>query len=32
MANGDINWITGFIWNIADDVLRTSMFGASIGM
>jgi type I restriction-modification system DNA methylase subunit len=22
MANGDINWITGFIWNIADDVLR----------
>ena len=22
MANGDINWIAGFIWNIADDVLR----------
>ncbi len=22
MSNGDINWIAGFIWNIADDVLR----------
>lgn len=22
MANGDLNWIAGFIWNIADDVLR----------
>lgn len=22
MANGDISWITGFIWGIADDVLR----------
>lgn len=22
MPNGDLNWITGFIWNIADDVLR----------
>jgi type I restriction enzyme M protein len=22
MADGDINWIAGFIWNIADDVLR----------
>ena len=22
MANGDINWIAGFIWSIADDVLR----------
>jgi type I restriction enzyme M protein len=22
MANGDLNWITNFIWGIADDVLR----------
>jgi len=22
MPNGDLNWIAGFIWNIADDVLR----------
>jgi len=22
MSNGDLNWIAGFIWNIADDVLR----------
>ena len=22
MSKGDINWIAGFIWNIADDVLR----------
>ncbi|MGA9754853.1 MAG: class I SAM-dependent DNA methyltransferase [Desulfobaccales bacterium] len=22
MSNGDVNWIAGFIWNIADDVLR----------
>jgi len=22
MPNGDIHWIAGFIWNIADDVLR----------
>ncbi|MBK5929904.1 type I restriction-modification system subunit M [Halochromatium salexigens] len=22
MENGQLNWITGFIWNIADDVLR----------
>jgi hypothetical protein len=22
MPNGDINWIAGFIWNIADDVVR----------
>jgi type I restriction enzyme M protein len=22
MTNGDLNWIAGFIWNIADDVLR----------
>jgi len=22
MPNGDINWIAGFIWNIANDVLR----------
>jgi len=22
MSNGDLNWIVGFIWNIADDVLR----------
>ena len=22
MENGDISWITGFIWGIADDVLR----------
>src|SRR5215470_1819496 len=22
MANGDLNWVTNFIWGIADDVLR----------
>jgi type I restriction enzyme M protein len=22
MANGDLNWITNYIWGIADDVLR----------
>ncbi|MGC2414598.1 MAG: type I restriction-modification system subunit M N-terminal domain-containing protein [Stellaceae bacterium] len=22
MSNGDLNWITNFIWSIADDVLR----------
>lgn len=22
MENGQLNWIAGFIWNIADDVLR----------
>jgi type I restriction enzyme M protein len=22
MSNGDLNWITNFIWGIADDVLR----------
>src|SRR5580700_3066340 len=22
MSNGDLGWITNFIWNIADDVLR----------
>ena len=22
MGNGDVNWIAGFIWGIADDVLR----------
>jgi type I restriction enzyme M protein len=22
VANGDLNWITNFIWGIADDVLR----------
>lgn len=22
MSNGDLNWIAGFIWSIADDVLR----------
>jgi type I restriction enzyme M protein len=22
MANGDLNWIVGFVWGIADDVLR----------
>src|SRR3954469_17867339 len=22
MSNGDLSWITNFIWNIADDVLR----------
>ena len=22
MANGDLNWIANYIWNIADDVLR----------
>ena len=22
MANGDLSWITNFIWGIADDVLR----------
>jgi type I restriction enzyme M protein len=22
MTNGDLNWITNFIWGIADDVLR----------
>lgn len=22
MQNGQLNWITNFIWNIADDVLR----------
>ena len=22
MPNGDLNWIAGFIWNIADDVLQ----------
>jgi type I restriction enzyme M protein len=22
MANGDLNWIAGIIWNNADDVLR----------
>lgn len=22
MSNGDLGWITSFIWNIADDVLR----------
>ena len=22
MSSGDLNWITNFIWGIADDVLR----------
>ena len=22
MSNGDLNWITNFIWGIADDALR----------
>ena len=22
MSNGDLSWITNFIWGIADDVLR----------
>ena len=22
MSNGDLNWITNFIWVIADDILR----------
>src|SRR5271165_6042179 len=22
MSNGDLNWVTNFIWGIADDVLR----------
>ena len=22
MSDGDLNWITNFIWGIADDVLR----------
>ena len=22
MENGDLNWITNYIWGIADDVLR----------
>ncbi len=22
MSNGDLGWLTNFIWNIADDVLR----------
>jgi len=22
LVNGDLNWITNFIWGIADDVLR----------
>lgn len=22
VSNGDLNWITNFIWGIADDVLR----------
>ncbi len=23
MSNGDLNWITNFIWGIADDALST---------
>jgi hypothetical protein len=26
MAHGDLNWIAGFKWNIADDVLRDVYF------
>src|SRR5215208_491257 len=22
MSNGDLGWVTNFIWNIADDILR----------
>jgi hypothetical protein len=22
MSNGDLNWVTNFIWGIADDALR----------
>ncbi len=31
MSNGDLGWITNFIWGIADDVLPTSTCAASIG-
>ncbi len=27
MSNGDLNWITNFIWGIADDALRDLLCG-----
>jgi type I restriction enzyme M protein len=29
MSNGDLNWITNFIWGIADDALRDQTFAAN---
>lgn len=32
MANGNVNWIAGVIWNIADDVLLDSRYGYPISI
>lgn len=31
MSNGDLGWITNFIWGIADDVLRDRVGTGVVG-
>jgi hypothetical protein len=32
MDQAQLNWLTNFIWGIADDTLRTSSSGENTGM